>query len=319
MYRKRALAVGLTLCIFLLFPLFVRRSDVLDLFLLLFLYTTLAQSWNILGGFAGQISLGHAAFFGMGSIVTRLLMEKAVSFPLAFWAGGVAAVVLAAIIGLPALSLRGIYFAIGTLGLALIMRISVANILPWVSFTPVKQLAAYSLISRYYVALSLAILTIGVVYLIVHSKMGLAMLTVRENEDAASASGVNVFKYKVIALGISSFFAGLAGSVFSYYYTSFYYYIPFDLNWCFDPLLITFIGGIGTIMGPIIGVVLFVILKEIFALSMGDVHALIFGIIFILVVLILPGGLIDAARKFKDLLSRLMKRESVAKGGRVLP
>jgi len=312
MFNKKNLGAGLIFLFFLLFPLFVKRNDLLDLVLLLFLYTTLAQSWNILGGFAGQVSLGHAAFFGMGSLVSRLLIERAVSFSLAFWAGGLGAVVLAAIIGLPVLRLKGIYFAIGTLGLALMTRITVINILPWVTFTPVKQLADYSLIPRYYVALLLATLTVGIVYLIANSKTGLAMLTVRENENAASASGVNVFKYKAIALAISSFLAGLAGSLFSYYYTSFYYYIPFDLNWCFDPLLITFIGGIGTVIGPIIGVVLFVILKEIFALSLGDVHSLLFGIIFILVVLILPEGLIDVPRRFRNVSSRLLKRDMIS-------
>jgi branched-chain amino acid transport system permease protein len=278
---------------------------------LFFLYLTLAQSWNIIGGYAGQVSLGHAAFFGIGVITTRLLVEFGVNFVFAFLAGGLGALVLSAIIGLPALRLRGIYFAIGTLGLALIMKITIENILPGVSFMPAKQLAAYSLIPRYYFALTLAAGSVGLVNLIGNSKMGLAMLTVRENEDAASASGINVFAYKVLALGISSMFAGFAGGLYSYYYSSFYYHIPFHLSWCFDPLLISFIGGVGTVMGPIVGSLLFVVLRQIFALTMGEAHVIIFGSIFILIVLLLPGGLVDTVNKFREISSRLPLVNSV--------
>jgi branched-chain amino acid transport system permease protein len=172
----------------------------------------------------------------------------------------------------------------------------------------------YSLIPRYYFALALAAGSVSLVYLIGNSKTGLAMLTVRENEEAASASGINVFAYKVLALGISSVFAGLVGGLYTYYYPSFYYHIPFNLYWCFDPLLITFIGGVGTVMGPIVGSVLFVVLRQIFALTMGEAHVIIFGGIFILIVLLLPGGLVDAATKFRELSSSLFSRKAFLRG-----
>ncbi len=132
------------------------------------------------------------------------------------------------------------------------------------------------------------------------------MLTVREDEEAAAAVGINVFRHKVLALALSAFFAGLAGSLFAYYYASYYYYIPFELDWCFDPLLIAFIGGVGTLVGPTIGTIIFVVLRQIFTLTLGEAHIVIFGIIFILIVFILPGGLIEAAGRGRRFLSVLL-------------
>jgi len=305
---KKFLTAGAIVALLLVLPLISKRTDVLDLVLLFFLFSTLAQSWNILGGYTGQVSLGHAAFFGMGALVTRLLWEAGIPFALAFIPGGIAALILSAIIGLPALRLKGIYFAIGTLGLAMISRIMVGNILPTVSFMPAKQLATYSLVPRYYVGLLLAVIINLVVFFLMNSKKGLGMLTVREDEEAAAAVGIDVFRHKVLALALSSFFAGLAGSMYAYYYASYYYYVPFELGWCFDPLLIAFIGGVGTLTGPIIGTIIFVVLREVFTLTLGEAHIIIFGVIFILIVFILPGGLIEAAGRGRRFLSVLLSK-----------
>jgi branched-chain amino acid transport system permease protein len=283
-------------------PLFTNRTDVLDLLFVLWLYIALAQSWNILGGFAGQVSLGHASFFGIGALATRMLWAAGTPFAIAFFGGGVAALILSCLIGIPALRLKGIYFAIGTLGLSIIMLVSATNIFPGVSFMPPEQLAYFDLSPRYYLGLVLAFATVMATYAISRSKIGLAMLAVRENEEAASASGINVFKYKMIALFISSFLAGSCGALFSYYYVSFYYFIPFELFWCFDPLLIVFIGGVSTVGGPIIGSVLFVVLRQTFALTMGRGHALIFGCLFIVTVLLLPKGIVSLGGRVRSLI-----------------
>lgn len=297
--------------ILIILPLVIHRTDILDLFLLVFLYIILAQSWNILGGYTGQISLGHAAFFGIGALCTRLLWEHGTPFYLAFPAGGAAAIVLAVIIGLPALRLKGIYFSIGTLGLAMIMRITIGNVLPTVSFMSAKQLAHYSVTPKYYLALAVAFLVCLSVYLLMNSKLGLGMLTVRENEGAAASSGINVFKHKVIALILSSLFAGLAGGIFAYYYASYYYYAPFELDWAFYPVLVAFIGGVGTIIGPVIGAVIFVVLRQIFALTLGEMHVIIFGALFVITVLLLPGGLYELIGKVRRLLTRTGKTKAL--------
>jgi len=271
--------------------------------ILIFLFICLAQSWNILAGFAGQVSLGHAAFFGVGAITTRFLWVWGYPFLLAFICGGIVAVVFAMIIGHPALRLKGIYFAIGTLGLAQILKITVGNVLPTVADLPGDYIATYNLIPRYYLFLILAIIIVAVVYFINGSKLGLGMVAVREDEETAKASGVNTFRQKMIALAISTFFAGLAGGAFAFYHVSYYHDLPFSPIWTFDALLITFVGGVGTIVGPIIGAFFYVIFKEFFARTFPELHVFIFGILFIFVVLLLPGGLVEAATRIRRLIT----------------
>ena len=286
-----------------LIPLLTKRNDFINILILIFLYICLAQSWNILAGYAGQVSLGHAAFFGLGAITARFLWVWGYPFFLAFFIGGIVAVAFALIIGHPALRLKGIYFAIGTLGLGQILKITIGNVLPTVADLPGNYIAAYSLIPRYYLFLVLAVITVAVVYWISDSKLGLGMIAVREDEEAAKASGVNTFRQKMIALVISTFFAGLAGGAFAFYQVSYYHDLPFSPIWTFDALLITFVGGVGTIIGPIIGAFFYTLFKEFFARTFPEMHVFIFGILFILVVLLLPGGLVELAARVRRLVT----------------
>ena len=298
--HRKALFLSIGITIFLaLVPLLTKRNDFINIMILILLYVCLAQSWNILAGYAGQVSLGHAAFFGLGAMTTRFLWVWGYPFFLAFLTGGVMAVALALIIGHPALRLKGIYFAIGTLGLGQILKITVGNVLPTVADLPGDYIATYTLIPRYYLFLILAVITVAVVYGISHSKLGLGMMAVREDEEAAKATGVNTFRQKIIALFISAFFAGLAGGAFAFYHVSYYHDLPFSPIWTFDALLITFVGGVGTIVGPIIGAFFYAVSKEFFARTLPELHVFVFGIIFILVVLLLPGGLWKWQQRFE--------------------
>ncbi|MGB9628717.1 MAG: branched-chain amino acid ABC transporter permease [Thermodesulfobacteriota bacterium] len=269
----------------------------LNVLFLLFLYVIIAQSSNIMVGYGGLLNVGQAAFFGTGALVARLTWISGMPFYFAILLGGFSAVALSGFIGLPSLRLRGHYFAIGTLALAIIARITIGNLFPGVSFIPNEYIVGYSLILRYYLALFLSATIILVVYLVFNSRLGLAILSIRDDEDAAQAIGVNIFKYKVIDFALSSFFVGLAGGLFAFFYISYYYYVPFGLLWCFEPILITFVGGAGTISGPILGSILFVALKEAFAFTLGEISILIFGIVLILVILFLPGGLVSLPQK----------------------
>lgn len=280
-----------------LVPIFIKGEYILNILFMLCLYTILSHSWNILGGYCGQINLGQAAFFGMGSLCCRAIWVAGAPFPIALLCGGLSSLILACLIGLPTLRLRAHYFSIGTLGVAMIALITVQNVLPGVDYLPADLMSGYNPATRFYTAFVVAILTIIGVYGISHSKLGLAMLCVREDEDAAAATGINVVKFKVIAMSLSTFITGLAGGLFAYYYVSYYYYVPFELMWSFDPVLVVFIGGAGTIAGPVIGAVGYVILKEIFAINLGQINVLIFGVVFILVVLFLPGGLVGIATR----------------------
>lgn len=292
-----------------LVPWFTARSDVLNLLFLIFLFSTLASSWNILSGYAGQISLGHAAFFGLGALTTRLLWLGADQpLSLSLFAGGIVAVAFALLIGVPALRLKGVYFSIGTLAMAEILRLTVSNRLPVVSALPAEHIAGYSLAPRYFLALGLMVLTLATSYLLSRSRAGLGMMAVREDEAAAQSVGINAFRHKLLALALSAFFAGLAGSVFAYYHVSYYHALPFGPAWTFDALLITFVGGVGTLMGPVVGAIFFVLLRDVLAKTLVDIHLILFGSLFILVVLLLPGGLVEAWERIMALTPKFQAR-----------
>ncbi len=296
---KRFFIIGILIGVCFLLPLIIQSDYLINFFILLFLYISITQSWNILGGYTGQISIGQSAFFGIGALSTRLLWMSGAPIFLALLAGGVSAAVLAALIGLPSLRLRGVYFAIGTLGLAIITGVIVHNVFPGVSFLPAKYLGSFTLKPRYYVALLLMLVTIGTAYLLVNSRLGLGMIAVKEDEAAAAATGINTFKCKVLALAVSTFLAGLAGGVYAFYSAVYYYFVPFELIWSFEPVLIAIIGGAGTIIGPILGAIGYVTLKELFTVTIGRLSVPIFAILFIITVLALPGGLVEATERLR--------------------
>lgn len=263
-------------------PFLVERTDVVNLLFLVFLNVTLGQSWNILGGFAGQVNLGHAAFFGIGALVTRALWTGGTSYPLALAAGAASALLFALVIGIPTFRLRGVYFAIGTLGLAEMLRITTSNLLPTLTSLPTEYVTSYDLIARYEVALGLATACVFAAWLLLRSRVGLGILAVREDEAAAQATGIGALRHKLVALALSSLFAGCAGGLFA-----------FDPVWTFDAVLSVYIGGAGTVVGPVLGGVLYVLVREQLAVTLVQVHQIIFGLLFIVVVLVLPGGLVD--------------------------
>ena len=299
-----AAVILLAFALLALLPLLVRHDDVLNLVFLLLLSITLAESWNIVAGYAGQVNLGYAAFFGLGALVARTLWIRGAPILLAMGAGAAVATAFALLIGVAAFRLRGAYFAIGTLALGEILRTTVNNLFPEISTLPTASIAAYRLTHRYYLALALAALSVAAVAALATSRVGLGMQAVREDEEAAEASGVGALRLKLTALALSTGLAGLAGGLFAYYHISYYPSHPFGPHWTFDALLVTFIGGVGTVHGPILGAALYVFLKEYLAVRWVDFHLLIFGVLFILIVLLLPGGLVQAVERLRRLLSR---------------
>ncbi len=287
-----------------LFPRQIDQDNVWNLFFLICLGISIAQSWNMLGGFAGQTSLGHAAFFGLGALITRYLWFDGIPFPLAFGLGGLTAVAFAMVIGVPTFRLRGAYFAIGTLAVAEGLRITIGQNAPKISTMSGTLIASYDLPSRYYLALGLAVAATGAAYLLLRSRWSLGILALREDEEAAQATGVPIFRHKLLALAISSLFMGLAGGVFAFQQISYYPSAPFSPLWTFDALLITFIGGLGTLAGPVVGAIFFVVVRERLAANLTDVHQVIFGVMFIVIVLIFPGGLVEVGDRVRSRLRR---------------
>jgi branched-chain amino acid transport system permease protein len=294
-YRRWAAPTSLAALIALaaLIPRLSDRPDTLNLLFLVYLYIALGQSWNILAGFAGQNSLGHAAFFGIGALITRALWLD--GFPLvgALLLGGVVACAFGLLIGVPTFRLRGAYFSIGTLGVAEVLRITVGQNLPLITTMTSEQIAGYDLARRYYLALGLALATYAGAALLLRSSLSLGILAVREDEEAAQASGVHVLAHKLLALTISSFFAGLVGGVFAYQQVSYYPEAAFSPIWTFDALLITYVGGLGSLAGPAIGAVFYILIREQLAITLVSAHQIIFGVLFIIIVLVFPGGLVE--------------------------
>jgi len=288
-------------------PLVIKKDSTLNLLILIFLYIILASSWNILGGYTGQTSLGHAAFFGLGALATRQLWIAGSPIYPSILAGGVLAVIFAMLIGAPAFRLKGVYFAIGTLALAQILNVTVGNVFPEIAALPVEDLTNYDITPRYYMFMGMAIIVVGVASILSRSRLGLGMMAVKEEEDAAESLGVSALKHKLIALGLSAFFTGLAGGGFAYYHVSYYFQFPFTPVWSLDTLTMVYIGGTGTILGPIIGAIFFVVLKEFLVLNVGEYHLIIFGVLFVLVVLFLPGGIVSAWKKIRHSLGRRLK------------
>ncbi len=291
--RLRPLAALAAVALLAAVPVLTARADVVNLLFLVYLAVTLSQSWNILGGFAGQVNLGHAAFFGLGALVTRTLWIGGLPYELALPAGGLAALAFALIIGVPTFRLRGVYFAIATLGITEVLRITTGNVLPTLTSLPTELVTSYDLTARYEVALGVAVACVLAAWLLLRSRVGLGILAVREDEEAAQATGVGALRHKLVALALSSFFGGLAGGVFAFYHLSYYPQFVFDPTWSFDSVLPVFVGGVGTLYGPVIGAVLYVIVREQLAVNLVQAHQIVFGILFIVVVLAVPGGLVD--------------------------
>lgn len=311
MQSLKIISIILLVVILACLPMVIEKDSTINLLILIFLYIVLASSWNILGGYTGQTSLGHAAFFGLGSLATRQLWTMGFPILPSVLVGGLLAVAFALLIGAPAFRLKGVYFAIGTLALAQILFVTIGNVFPEITSLPVEDLINYQLAPRYYLFLGLAVLVVGVSYFLVNSRRGLGMMAVREEEDAAESLGVSAIRHKLLALGISAFFTGLAGGGFAYYHVSYYYQFPFAPVWSLDMLTMVYIGGSGTILGPIIGAVFFVVAKEFLVLNVGEYHLIVFGLLFVLVVLFLPGGIISIWKKIKDAINRRSKSNAV--------
>lgn len=282
-----ALAVGIGL-----------RSDnqhLLTIAIQTMLLAALASSWNILGGFAGQISLGHAAFFGLGALVTRELWLGGTALALAVAAAVAITAAAAAVVGIPMLRFHDIYFAIGTLALGVAVFITAGNLWPGISSLPAEALRNYDFTGPYFFALGVLVASVVISLWLKHSKLGLGMMTVREDEEAAKATGVNAFAHKMAAFVISATLAALAGSAFAYFSVSYYPNFAFSVIWTFEAILVVFIGGIGTIAGPLLGSVFFILGRDLMPTDVDEFQVVFFGLLFIVVVLLLPGGLSEAA------------------------
>ncbi len=301
--RSLIIAALVTLA-FAALPLVVDpEKSVLVYFLFLaFIYIGVAQAWNLVGGYTGQISLGQHAFFGLGAYTTGLIWLHDITKtgyyfdPVTMLLSGLVPVVVAIMIGIPLLSrLRGDYFALGTLGVGQAIKIL---FIKGGDFT--KGADGLHLPSRvymgmrpyYWTGLLLAVLSTAVVYFMIRSRKGLALRAVREDETSAASHGVPVLRYKILALAVAAFLAGLCGSLNGIYLFHINPASVFNLDWTLYPILFCVIGGTGTILGPVIGAMFMTVVFAVADIYFVQLHAIMAGLLIIAVMRFMPNGLI---------------------------
>jgi branched-chain amino acid transport system permease protein len=256
-------------------------------------------AWNLVGGLAGQVSFGFAVFYGLGAYVTALMINGGRSPYFAFL-GGIAIAVLASFfVGMPTFRLRGPYFAIATIGVGEATRVIMNNldITGGASGYRILEKRAFSQIEHYYCAIVLMAVALAISSLIVHSKFGLALRAIKQDEDAAAALGVNPYLSKLWIHAVAAGMTGLAGGLYARYHAFIYPGDVFAFQTSIYILLIPVIGGIGTVWGPVLGGIIFGIVEEELVVHFPNIHLLLYGSVLILIVLLEPDGLIGLLRR----------------------
>lgn len=258
------------------------------------MFATLSLGWNIIGGYAGYVSFGNVVFFGLGSYVTAALWQHwhQQSIVLAILCAMVVGVAFALVLGMPILRLRGHYFGIATLGIALATQEIVSNI-DWLgagSGLTVRPVDAYS--TYYYAMWIVCAASMLATYLIARSKLGYAFVAIRENEEAAAVLGVDPTRYKVVAWAISAAMAAAAGAVFAGANGFMDPPTAFALDNNVFPIVMAILGGGGTVAGPLVGALILTAINETLWSHFPQIHTLFFGAVIVVVVVFLPRGLL---------------------------
>jgi len=296
MRRAHWLAAVAGVVLSLLVPLFVQTDYKLQVLFRIYLFASLGLAWNLVGGYAGQLSLGHAAYFGAGAYGLALFSGTLGMSPwLAVLAGVAGAMACALLIGGVSFRLRGPYFALATIAFAEILRLTAKN-LPGLTGgdvgVPVPALF-HGNINRsfYWAAVTLASLSFALTVVISRSKFGYYLMAIREDEDTALSVGIGAARNKLAALLISAALTALAGAL----YASIFLFIVPDQVLALDVsneiAIVAMLGGAGTVLGPIVGSVVLETAAEIFKNTFKEAHQLIFGVLLVVVVLFLPGGI----------------------------
>jgi branched-chain amino acid transport system permease protein len=276
----------LTLCL----PFILQAYAVLSV-TSMFMYITLAVSWTLFCGPTGYISLASATFFGIG-IYTLALLGKTLPIPLVILCGGLASLLFGVVVGLICLRLSGFYFAVFTFGLSELIRNSVLWYEHNVSGTVGRWLTGASPDKVYYSMLIISAVTVLVSFLIRRSKYGLALKGIGESEEAAGHLGINVTAHRIAFFAISCFFMGACGATMAMKWTYTDPNSAFNPLISFTPVLMSLFGGIQKNYGPIVGAVVLTFISEILLSKFPYFYTLIYGCIFVLVILFMPNGLI---------------------------
>ncbi len=287
-------------------PFLGLSTYVMHILILMLMWSVIGMAWNLLGGYCGQVSFGHAAFFGVGAYTAGILYFKT---GLSAWWGFPLSipilVIEALIIGFICLRLRGPFFALATLAMGEVFRVTAENLRNFTQGTLGIMLKERTWVEKtwyYYIILFIAFITFIIVKKIIESKLGYYFVAIREDQDAAESLGINTTLYKTIALSISAVLTGLAGV----FYTNYMGYIDPEVVFALHDIsiitiMVVMVGGVATFWGPVVGAVIMVILAEIIRSlpRLGSAHQTLFGILLILIIIFLPNGIVGDFSKLK--------------------
>ena len=297
MRRSHVLAAVVALVLSLLVPTVVQTDYKLQVLFRIYLFASLGLAWNLVGGYAGQLSLGHSAYFGAGAYGLALFSGKLGMSPwLAVFVGVAAALACALLIGGVSFRLRGPYFVLSTIAFAEILRLAAKN-LPGLTGgdvgVPVPALF-HGNINRsfYWAAVALASLAFALTVIISRAKFGYYLMAIREDEDTALSVGIDAARIKVAVLLISAALTAVAGALYA---SIFLFVVPdqvLALDVSNEIAIVAMLGGAGTVLGPIVGSVVLETASEIFKNTFKEAHLLIYGVLLVVVVLFMPGGIV---------------------------
>ncbi|MCC6194521.1 MAG: branched-chain amino acid ABC transporter permease [Burkholderiales bacterium] len=266
------------------------------------LLATLAQSWNIIGGYAGYASFGNSVFYGLGSYGTAIAMTQwHWPFAAGLVVGALVAVAFAFALGLAVLRLRGHYFSICTLALAEVMIAIVSNLDIAGRNTGLVLPLLRGDALFYELALGLLAATTLCVWWIARSRFGFGLVAIRENEAAAAVMGVDTTLYKVLAFALSGFFTSLAGGIHAYWITFLDPASAFDIGLNVKMMIMAVFGGPGSVLGPVAGAFLLSAVSEVLSTEISTLAGLFFGVVIVVAVVFMPRGLVDFGYRFRRL------------------
>jgi branched-chain amino acid transport system permease protein len=280
----------------------------MHILILVIMWSVIGMAWNLLSGYCGQVSFGHAAFFGTGAYTAGMVYSK---LGISGWWGVPLSVmvvtVFALVIGYICLRLRGPFFALATLSMGVILRIVAENLVDVTGGDlgiMIRERTWVEKIWYYYIILAIACGTFLTVKAVIQSKLGYYFVAIREDQDAAESLGINTTLYKTIALCLSAVLTGLAGA----FYTNYMGYIDPKVVFALHDIsivtiMVVMVGGVATFWGPAVGAIIMVLLAEMIRSIpvLGTAHHTFFGILLIVIIIFLPNGIVGDFAKLKKL------------------
>lgn len=296
------------LALLTLVPLAGLSSYAMHILILVIMWSVIGMAWNLLGGYCGQVSFGHAAFFGVGAYTSGILYQKlGIS---AWWGMPLSIIVVTGfslVVGFICLRLRGPFFALATLAMGVILRVTAENL---TGFTQgdlgimIKERTWIGKTWYFYIILALAAVTFILIRKIIGSKLGYYFVAIREDQDAAESLGIHTTLYKTIALCVSGVLTGTAGVFYMNYMGYIDPKVVFALHdISIVTIMVVMVGGVATFWGPIIGSLIMVLLAEVIRSIplLGVAYQTLFGVLLIVIIIFLPNGIAGDLPKLKRL------------------